>query len=60
MIQGLIRCVTIRFDGYASDKGLNDWIFNKELMKPLPVADLIWSANERKFREEVFATGEKE
>jgi hypothetical protein len=46
----------IPIDSDTSDEGLNDGIFNKELMKPL--AGLITS--ERNFREEVFATGEKE
>ena len=46
----------IKFDGDTSDKGLNDWIFDKELMKFL--AGLITS--EIKIREEIFATGEKE
>ena len=43
-------------DGNTSDKGLKDWIFDKELMKPL--AGLITS--EIKIREEMFATGKKE
>jgi hypothetical protein len=46
----------IKIDSNTSDKGLNDRIFDKELMKPL--AGLI--TDEIKIREEVFATGEKE
>jgi hypothetical protein len=52
-IQGL---QVIKFDGNTSDKGLNDRIFNKDLMKPL--GGLI--TTEIKIREEVFATGKKE
>ena len=47
----------ILIDSNTSDKGLNDWIFDKELMKPL--AGLM-TESERNFREEEFATGEKE
>jgi len=48
-------------DSNTSDKGLNDWIFDKELMQPL--AGLITSITfktEINFGAEVFATGEKE
>ena len=37
------------------DKGLEDWVFDKELMKPLAGINTA----ERNFREEAFSTGKK-
>jgi hypothetical protein len=47
----------ILIDSNTSDRGLNDRIFDKELMKPL--AGLM-TESKINFREEEFATGEKE
>ena len=51
-----LGCFVIWTDSDTSDKGLNNRVFDKELMKPL--TGLITS--ERDVREKVFATGEKE
>jgi hypothetical protein len=45
-------------DGDASDKGLNDWILDEDLMERLGCFRLV--ASELNFREQLFATGEKE
>ena len=46
----------IRYDSNTSDKGLNDRIFDKDLMKPFTGL----TTCEIKIREEMFATGEEE
>jgi hypothetical protein len=50
----------ITIDSDLFDKGLNDRMFDKQLMKPLTGWITSSAAFERDFREEVFATGEKE
>jgi hypothetical protein len=50
----------VPIDSDTSDQGLDDQIFNKELMKHLPALITSTAESERNFREEVFATGEKE
>jgi hypothetical protein len=53
-----IQLALFTVDGDASDKGLNDWILDEDLMELLGSFRLV--AYELNFREQLFATGEKE
>jgi hypothetical protein len=45
-------------DGDASDKGLNEWILDEDLMECLATFMIV--ADEQNVREELFARGKKE
>ena len=55
----VLRVLSVTVDSNTSDKGLNDRIFDEELMKPL-AGLMSHTTFKNKFREEAFATGEKE